>query len=308
MTKLYKLLNLALTIILVIGCSKEQAKPINDQSTYEYKLPEVPLLLTDSAEISKYIALHYWDNYDFNDTTLIHRSSNCEELFVNFIGLLQKEPIDIASRSIKTMMQKAQTNSTVFSCFMTLSERYLYNPTSPVRNDEFYIPALEVIVSSKLIDESHKIRPLYQLKMARKNRVGTKATDLNFILPQGKSQRIYEINSMFTLLYFYNPDCHTCREILLKMENSAMLTKLTANKTLKIVAIDTNGDNEEWLKYKTLIPDSWINGWDKSQEINSGNKYDLKASPTFYLLDKNKIIVLKDAQIELIINYLGNIK
>lgn len=298
------LLIVTLIYCLNTGCTKQQNKLNQVQVSKEFRLPEIPVMITDSVEISNYLALHYWDNYDFTDTTFIQHSGSCEQIFVNFIGLLQKVPTEIEATAVKTMMQKAQTDSIVFYHFMTLTERYFYDPTSPARNDELYIPALEVLVSSKWLDESHKIRPLFQLEMARKNRVGTKAANLNFNLVAGKNKSIYDVNAEFTILIFYNPGCHSCQEIFSKMKNAELLNKMEMNNRLKIIAIHTENDKEEWLKYQANIPHAWINGWDKSQQINKDKKYDLKASPTLYLLDKNKKVILKDAQIEIIIDYL----
>lgn len=52
------------------------------------------------------------------------------------------------------------------------------------------------------------------------------------------------------------------------------------------------------------IPDTWINGYDKTGLVNDKQLYDLKALPTLYLLDREKKVILKDVTIEVIIDYL----
>lgn len=282
----------------------QQPKTVHVYSSKEFRLPEVPLMLTDSVEISKYIALHYWDNYDFKTSSETKQKGSLEEIFSNFIGFLQNVPLNVAASGIKTMMQKAQADSLVFSRFMSMCERHLYDATSPNRNDELYIPALEVIIASNLITPTYKIRPQFQLKMALKNRVGTKASNLFFELANGHHESLYQIESRFTILLFYNPGCHTCQETLSKMKESALVSRLIAEKKLHIAAIYTDSDKKEWLDYNRNIPATWTNGWDQSQKIKSDLMYDLKASPTLYLLDEHKKVILKDAQIEYIINYL----
>ena len=41
--------------------------------------------------------------------------------------------------------------------------------------------------------------------------------------------------------------------------------------------------------------DKWGNGYDKGQVLTHGLLYDLSSIPSFYLLDKDKKVLLKDA-------------
>jgi len=56
------------------------------RTTEEFRLPEVPVLLTDPAERAAYLAVHYWDYFNFADTTLISRPEITEQAFVDFLG------------------------------------------------------------------------------------------------------------------------------------------------------------------------------------------------------------------------------
>jgi len=292
-------------VICNVGCSKKHPTTDTAKAIAEFKLPQIPIMLTDSNQINEYLVWHYWDNYDFNDSSIINQNRYTEEIFVNYVSLLPKVKLEKARLSIKNLLQKAQADSSTFSHFIQLTERYFYNPTSVFRNDEYYIPALEVIVASKTLDDPYKIRPNFQLKMALKNRVGSKTTDLNLRLPNGNNFRISDCEVLFTILIFYNPNCHTCHETIKSMKNSELIFNLIEQQKLKIIAINSDCDNEAWLKYQSQIPTTWINGLSADQETNLTQKYDLKASPTLYLLGKDKIILLKDAQIEQIINYLN---
>ena len=47
-----------------------------------------------------------------------------------------------------------------------------------------------------------------------------------------------------------------------------------------------------------------INAYDAGQKITERQLYDLKAMPTLYLLDKDKRVILKDAPVEQIEQWL----
>ena len=86
-----KILNLTLwACIFCIGLmSFAQAQ----RTTEEFRLPEVPVLLTDPAERAAYLAVHYWDYFNFADTTLISRPEITEQAFVDFISILHHDTL-----------------------------------------------------------------------------------------------------------------------------------------------------------------------------------------------------------------------
>ena len=56
------------------------------------------------------------------------------------------------------------------------------------------------------------------------------------------------------------------------------------------------------------MPSGWIVGWNRQGDISNKTLYEIRATPTVYLLDKQKKVILKDASIEQIIQYLQKIR
>ena len=74
---------------------------------------------------------------------------------------------------------------------------------------------------------------------------------------------------------------------------------------LRVLAVYPDGDENEWLLKSSKMPQGWIVGWNKQGDIRSKTLYDIRATPTLYLLDKQKKVILKDAPLERIIQYLS---
>lgn len=62
------------------------------------------------------------------------------------------------------------------------------------------------------------------------------------------------------------------------------------------------------IKKLSDMPDNWVNAYDEKLQISNEELYDLKAMPTLYLLDKEKKVLLKDAELKDIVLFLESLK
>ncbi|MDF2515189.1 MAG: hypothetical protein K0R59_485 [Sphingobacterium sp.] len=248
--------------------------------------------------------LHFWDKFNMNDTAQVKNPDKGEQQLADFLGLLSKTP-DSATRdkAVDLMLDKAKSNRTSFDHFVKLYERYLYDGNSPMRNDILYESVLRYMIKTDLLSDLEKeaYRPVYKLVL--RNKVGQPAEDFSYELANGSKQKLSEVKAKFTLLIFYDPDCSHCKETILQLRDTPQLVQAFSELQLQIVAIDPWGDRSKWKNYMSEMSEKWINGFDSDSKILSFNLYDLKASPTIYLLDENKKVLLKDAYLQQVIQY-----
>lgn len=310
-TKFPFLIFLLFVLIGGTGCTSTQKKGVsNGQEKHQsFILPSIPIALTDPEARSEYLVQHYWGNFDFSDTTLISHPEITEQAFVDFISILpsvsSNEKID---KSMVNLMESASANRRMFTYFVGLAEKYLYEPNSPLRNEEYYIPVLKYMVSSPRIDEAHKIRPRHQLKVVMKNRPGSIAMDFKYTTSSGTVARMSSIKTDYMVLFFNNPDCLNCKQVKDYIKDSVLFNRMTRTDSkplLRILAIYPDADLPSWKR--TDYPDIMINSYDAGQSIVTRELYDLKASPTLYLLDKDKRVILKDVTVEEIENWLDKL-
>lgn len=275
-----------------------------------YTPPSIPMMINSIEQRTDYLITHYWDNFNFNDSTLLSNSAYVEQAWSIYIMTLNRIPYDRATEGLKATMDKASVNEYGLEVFYQVSEKYLYHPNSPMRNDEYFIPILEYIVSSQHIDDIMKIRPIKLLKLAKLNRVGEKANDFKYSLESGISGSLYTMNADYTLLFFNDPDCEDCKRVKEIIASSQLLGKLTgmngtaeSAKQLAILSIYPDDNVQLWRN--TEYPEILMNAYDSESAIYAQGLYDLKALPTLYLLDTDKGVILKDTSIETVINWLS---
>jgi thiol-disulfide isomerase/thioredoxin len=285
--------------------TEEKSNKSQDPANTTFSIPEIPATLNTPELRADFLMNHYWDRYNFSDTTLLHKPELSEQAFADFINILANIPIETAKKGVNKLMEASFKNKESYSLFTDLAEKYLYDPNAPSRNEDVFELFLESILSNPHLDEIHKLRAKMQLVLIRKNKPGSIATDFLYTLSNGTSMHMKSIRSELLLLYFQNPECHDCKRIRENMLSSTIFMKAVSERRLKVLAVYPDEELNIYHQYKDKYPSEWIYSYDKGSIVKNKELYDLKAIPTLYLLDKNKVVLLKDVSFEALENYLA---
>lgn len=302
---------ICILIFFSMGCNKKNTRQelhsvTNNSSTIPHQFPMVtiPEELKNPSKRAEYLISHYWDNFDFSDTSYISLPMVTEQAFADYVNLFDHTDIDevtIATEKMLNYSSEADKTKHMYNYFLDLYKKYLYDPNSPVRNDEYYIPIVKYILADTISDETSKERAKFALSMMMKNRKGESASNFKFVTPDQKISSLNKLSKVYTLLYFYNPECHACKETLHFLKNSSIISGLISSNKLDILAIYPDQDISLWQQSVSEVPQKWINGFDKDGVVKK--LYDLRAIPTLYLLDSQKKVLLKDVNTQTLEDY-----
>lgn len=126
--------------------------------------------------------------------------------------------------------------------------------------------------------------------MFYRNPLEKPAADLTLRTPNNKPYNIYDVQSEYTVLYFYTLNCGVCNAVT---KTLAKMSQSYNPSEVQFVAIYTGTDNQ-WKKYIRGNDHGWINLWDRRHKSGMFDKYDLLDVPAIYLLDKDKKTLAKD--------------
>lgn len=285
---------LLVALCLLWGCVS-QPQPADDDTTTprRFELPRASLKdIKSREELDHYIA-HFWDDFDFKDGSRIgeYDATEVYSAFAQYLFIIPQESADSLLRSLIT---RAEASREALDFFADMAHEVLYDPNSPMRNDEYYIPILETLLESELLDEYDKIIPQSELHMALQNRIGHPANDFTLTLSNGTHLDLYDIEADYTILLFNNPGCEMCREIIDGITASELISTLSQRLDIAIVALYPDEDIDAWRDYLPSMPKDWICAYDKELRLTSERLYDLKAIPALYLLDAEKRVIIKD--------------
>lgn len=283
-------------LFVTIACghrTTQMTGAVADASEKSLFFPSMPPdSLTPEQRIA-YMRDHFWDNLDFADTVWLASTDTTHMLrafheYVRYF-VTPDDPTPLVS-----LMQKASQSKVSLTYFAMLAERVLHDPGSPAHSEDLYIPVLNALIESPLLDEWEKEAPRHDLQLALQNRVGTPANDFRYTLASGRTGTLYGIGAEYTLVFFNNPDCAMCKTLIEQLAASSLISEMVGQGRLKILALYPDEDLTAWRAHIPDIPSTWINGYDAGTQISRNNLYDLRAIPSLYLLDRNKRVLLKD--------------
>lgn len=310
-----------LVALLLAGCCgrKDPASGAAFQSREFPPPPRVPSMITDPAEVSEYVVAHFWDA--FTDTSRIYP---CDTALVNgvphdkvesavgvYVTLLETQcPLSVARKSVEDFFFRIEafeardTSTNVFEFLTEQMSRYLYDPNSPVRDEDLYLPFVSRLAVSEYVPGDMHSAYSHDARMCALNPVGSPAADVVFEDLSGRRNRLYDIRAERTLLFFTNPGCPSCKEIIESIAKNERLSRRIADKRLAIVNIYIDQEWDKWRDHALTYPAEWYNGYDPDYVIRTDVTYNVRAIPSLYLLDEHKYVLLKDAPSEKVLAFL----
>jgi protein-disulfide isomerase len=224
--------------------------------------------------------------------TLMAATASAETDFVKNLATIETMQGDSAKSAITKLMNEAKNDTKLYKNYVSLAEEHLAEPTDSLHNEELYIAVLENAISNNTLSNSDRVRPRLLLENALKNRIDSTANDIEYTVADGTTGHLLDIKSPLTLIYFNDPDCEACHKVKQRLAKSQLINTLIQEKKLTVIAIYPFDNVELW--GKTSFPANIINARDAKSAIEDDGTYDLPSMPVFYLLDKDKKVLMKN--------------
>lgn len=292
----------------------------NENTICHFHAPTPPSITTDGEERLLWLLDHWWDDC-FNQTGRTDSASilgiarpEIEQALVEYIQMLNYVDLKKAQEiekswfgKLEKMQEKQAEGSKAFLRYTEMVAKYLYDPNSPYRDEDLFLPFVQGLAASHYTAADMRPGYAYQARMCALNQKGQLVPDFVFKDINGRTHNLFGIKAEYTMLFFSNPGCSACKEIIESLQNRPWLDGFIADKTLAVVNVYIDDEVEEWKSYEHNYPRNWICGYDPNGTIREEQIYDVRAIPSLYLLDKDKKVIMKDAPTEKVLIYMDNI-
>lgn len=263
----------------------------------------------DSAKRVKsyyYYRQHFYDNYDLTDDRLLRTPFFCGKIDKYFQETLPQIPDTVADEAIR-LIEQCRPNKEMFQFFVST----LYNMTNQSKimgmdaalvrlADKYYLSGEADWADKKFIDDLRE-----QVDGIRYTLVGLKAPDLRMPSADGQWYKLSEVRAPYTILAFWEPSCGHCKKEIPKLND--VIWKKYAKHGVKIFAVYCQVDEKPWKEFiDEHNLDEWMNVWDPYGHSHYRKYYNIKSTPTFFVLDETKTIVAKKLGVEQIDDFLAH--
>lgn len=264
-----------------------------------------PKTREDSIAQYRYGKEHYWDDIDLMDGRLV-RTPILENKLKNYLSNWVVPDADSIITEFNWMIALGRNDPEMFRYLISyFVDNYMY-PRIMGQDKVFlhvynrYIAGDEPKVDWLNETQMKTIRERAYMVMA--NQLGAKAWDMSLEDSQGKVQTLYNLKGDYTVVAFWDVHCGKCKEELPKMDS--LYQQYWKKENVKIYAVMVAEDNiKDWRPYIADIGKEWTHvhepkamreATEKSGKPNFRQLYDMRSTPTLFLLDKDKKIIAKN--------------
>lgn len=224
------------------------------------------------------------------------------------IAHIETLPRAAAFKALDSMLDEAcYAGNKVYKNMLASCEEMLSEPTWDTHNEELFKRLIEHSITSLCLNDNERMRSQMLMEVVHKNAPGTVAHDIDFETLDGNRQKLSDITSAYTLIYFNDPECFSCAKVKERLDTCTTLKGLVEKGSITVLGIYPYDNPEEWRLEP--FPEYIVNGWDFKQEVDGQQTYDLMTMPLFYLLDSDKRVIVKnEASLNRILNTLAKLK
>ena len=230
----------------------------------------------------QYIIDHYFDDKSLSDVRILNTrllKNKLDDYFNNYLSkqstnvILQKIDylINRTTAGYRDIPQNLLDHNVRDYILWYLYSKYFDNDLIYIHLSDVYFSKLEI----NNLTENIRNEIVKRADILREITIGHLAPTFTYIDDEGNQIDLSEIDSKNTILFFYKPDCQKCireKRILGLLKNR--------QKDLTILYININEEN-----YHNVSQDIAV-------------QYDIKTTPTIYILDKDKRIIAKNIKAE----------
>lgn len=310
--KLYDYILISIFALSVISCAEGTDKEKKKEAAFVAQpFPEVqvPAMISNQEDLLIYLSNNYWQGItdpsrEFPSDSLYVSGvpyGEVEQKFADWTAILSSVNLAQAQESVEILYDRAlacekkNPSSNVLETFVHLFDKYFYDPNSPVRNEEFYLYFISKYADYDGLSDEEREKYNIQIRLCSLNRLGTPAADFRFSDKMGRISNLYDIDAPYTLLFFSNPGCDACMNIINVLSGEPAISSMISSGKLAVVNMYIDEDIQDWRSYMPIYPDEWYNCFDPDFVLRQNELYNIRAIPSLYLLDKDKKVLLKDA-------------
>ncbi len=288
-------------LALIVACMPWNSVKAQESNNVEapstlFAYPVAPDTIKTFENRVNYIVDNFWGNYDLSKPIADLNAFN--GAFRDYLGFLRYCHRTVAISSVRDFLFKAQTNKANFEKIAMLAELGLYNVGAEYWSDEIYTEFLKAVIGNKQVKQ--EVRKYYAKQMERINRtqLGASLAGITYTDADGKKVSIADIEADMVMIFITldsNADQSFQR---VRLSTDVAINSILDSGKVKLLCLSPEKYSKEWAHNAKGYAQNWLVG--ACPELSVDGDYDVRYTPSFIILDKDKNIIQKNVDLEAI--------
>lgn len=231
----------------------------------------------------------YWDDVDFNDTTLIASKAMSDKLISFFFSFTDGDEQRFDSLSIAGLGQildKAKVNMRMYEYILDFALNG-YSAMGRDRVTDYLLNYPQLAEGEITMEEGLRLDSITE--PYQKVKVGAKAPDYSGVTIDGETYHLYDSKAERIIVFFWSTDCEYCHDFLVYIRKNLDLKSDFELVTFALA--DNQDDVAKAVKKMRLSGYHFYDAlrWDSKAFLD----YHITSTPTVFVLDAERNIVCK---------------
>ena len=288
-------------LALIVACMPWNS--VNAQESNEVQAPATLFAYPVAPDTIKtfenrvnYIVDNFWGNYDLSKPIADLNAFN--GAFRDYLGFLRYCHRTVAISSVRDFLFKAQTNKANFEKIAMLAEMGLYNVGAEYWSDEIYTEFLKAVIGNKQLKQD--VRKYYAKQMERINRtqLGASLASVTYTDADGKKVSIADIEADMVMIFITLDSDADQSFQRVRLSTDVAINSILDSGKVKLLCLSPEKYSKEWAHNAKGYAQNWLVG--ACPELSVEGDYDVRYTPRFIILDKDKNIIQKNVDLEAI--------
>lgn len=282
------------------------------KTTKQIQVPDPPKKADGSIDSTfhlRYYRQHFFDNFDLSDDALLRLPQPLyNKKVIEYLDKLYAPQADTVWQAIEKIVAKAKKNQETYK-YMVFTLIVKYQTPEYMGLDEIFVRLYDTYFATGEMNywanDKYKKNLKDYADNLRKSLIGKVAPNMIMQDANLQPRSMYDIKAKYTILYFYDPDCGSC-----KKETPVLVDFYSKNKVKFNVEVFAVNSDTSMVKMRDYIKDmkmKWVTVNGPRTYLSSyHDSYDANTTPTLYVLDDKKKIIGKKIPAAKLEDFLSN--
>lgn len=254
--------------------------------------------MTGLTERCDFLVSKFWNHCDFKGA--MSKMDKFNNTFGDWVSFMPYASADTVHSAINRVIKQVEKSGPQTLALARMAQNWSHCDTAQFYSDEVFLPFAKAAANHKKVPAEDRKYFATQVQIMENTQVGQPVGNLDYVTLDGQKGSLNDIHTQMIVLFFNENDCSDCSMSRIHLSADINATALIKAGILTVLCITPGEPTPEWKAEAAGYPKEWIIGASTSAD----QYFSMREKPSIYLMDSRHKLLVKDANINGLINTL----